>query len=233
MLPTSNNTKLRLSTGSLQNLSRQQLTKLKAEVGAALEARWQRDNRTSAGSRGRPDEKKHVYEACLRIKKRMRARKKTTLSDWYQAVREDVLKRHSRPLSHPTIKKFTRDWLIEHVPFAHLPEEIGAYYIRSKKEFDAVRWILIWSVLWQQFSEVQRWLKEYQGQHGTLPGELPEDILPFSLKEKLNSRLDHPLGPKCYDVLIRFALRRAKAQCDEGARYPLVLRSFLGSSTEK
>lgn len=220
--------KIRLSTGTLRAIDSRQLEKLKAQACAVLDARWRKDNRPSAGLRGRPSAEETVVEACRRIQSKMLRRKTSTLGDWYKAVEKDLCA-HSIKLSVPPIKKFTRKWLIARLPFTALPEEIGAYYVNSYKDFEMVKWILVWTGLSQQFPEVRQWLTDYQSRGGGLPFELPHEILPLALQKKMNTRLDFELGPRCYDALIREALHHAKDQCEEGSRYPLVLRAFLGN----
>jgi hypothetical protein len=138
----------------------------------------------------------------------MLRKKKATLENWYQAVTED-LRSHSRTLSRPTIRQFTREWLCAQLPLDALPEGIGPYMIRSQKDFGSVRWVLIWAGLCQQFPNVREWLKDYQHQHRALPGELPHEILPVVFQDKINSRLDFPLGPRCYDFLLRDCLHNS------------------------
>lgn len=225
-------TPFRLSKGSLQGISSRELAKRKVDACAALDAQWKKDNRASARLRGRPSVKDHVVTTCERIQVRMLRRKKASLEDWYEAVKENA-QSHSIKLSKPPIRKFTREWLSAHIPFADLPEGIGPYYITSRKDFRSVHWLLIWTELFRQFSDVKRWLADYQCKAGALPGELPHEILPRVLQDKINLRLDFPLGPRCYDGLIREALRNAKVQCSAGARYPLVLRAALGNKSEK
>lgn len=222
----------RLSKGSLQRISSRELAKLKADACAELDAQWRKDNRASARLRGRPSVKDHIVAACERIQRRMLRRKKASLEDWYEAVKENA-QSHSIKLSKPPIRKFTREWLSAHLPFADLPEGLGPYCITSRKDFESVQWILIWSELLRDFPDVKRWMDDYQCKAGAAPGELPHEILPRVLQDKINLRLDFPLGPRCYDGLIRKSLRNAKTQCSAGARYPLVLRAALGNKAEK
>lgn len=195
---------LRLSTGSLQDMSARQLATLKVEACKALDARWRRDNSTR--SRGRPSDKDQVVAACVRIHGLMRRRKKASLGNWYKAVSEE-LRSHAIALSAPTIKKFTKGWMSEHIPFAALPEGIGPSLINAQKDFSGVRWILIWSGLCKQFPGVRKWLNDYKRQAGAAPGELPHEILSAPLQANIESRLGAPLGPTLYDRLIRDCLR--------------------------
>lgn len=218
-----------ISKGSLQGISPRELTKLKK----AIDDQWRKDNPASTRSPGRPSVRDHVEAACERIKRKMLRRKKATLNDWYDAVREDSLS-HSISISRPPIIKFTRDWLTTHIPLADLPEELGAYCIKSQKGFEDVYLVLVWVELWRELPEVQRWLKDYQSSNGALPGELPHKILPRTIQDNINRRLDFPLlDPRCYDGFVRKALRNARAQTSAGARYPIVIRSALGTRPDK
>lgn len=198
-------TQLRLSTGSLQDMSARQLATLKAEACAALEARWRRDNRPSPRSRGRPSHKDQVVAACVRIQGQLR-RKKASLGNWYKAVSKE-LRSHGIALSAPTIKKFTKGWMSEHLPFDALPEGIGPSLINAQQEFSAVRWILIWGGLCEQFPDVRKWLTDYTRESGESPSALPHAILPAPLQANISRRLESPLGPTLYDRLVRACLR--------------------------
>ncbi len=197
---------LRLSTGPLQGISPRQLAKLKAEVCAAVESRWRRDNEPSTRSRGRPSLKDHVFEACKRTQRGMARRKKTTLHEWYRTIEGD-LRARGIELSVPTRKKFIREWMSAHLSIDRLPEGIGPFLINTNHDYTTIRWIVLWGGLCQQFPEVQPWLKQYKLQHGLDLRALPHEILPPALQDKINNRSDFPLGPRLYDHLVRGSLR--------------------------
>ncbi len=192
----------RLSTGSLQGISKRELARLKA----ALDARWEKDNPLRSRSRGRPPVKEEIYAACKRIRPRMVRRKDTTLHDWYEALAADLQAR-SIARSKPTIMKFTREWMSRYLPLNRLPDGIVPYLINTQKGWEELRWLSLWASLCQQFPEVRAWLTGYQRQHGACPGELPHEILPPQLLSKIKIRYGTPPGPRLYDYLVREALR--------------------------
>jgi hypothetical protein len=230
-MPTNQNTpRRRRATGSLKNISARQLAKRKAKACADLDAQWRRDNQASTRSRGRPSDKDHVVAACTHIQREMLGRE-PLLTDWYKAV-DHHLKSQSTVLSKPTITKFTREWLIATLPLDVLPEGIGSYLINSRPNFKRTQLLFVWTRLCKEHPVVQAWLIDYVRKTGAFPSELPHEILPPTLQDKVNPRLIFPLGPRYYDRLIRDLLRESQRLALR--RYLCaVLRAVLSTRTEK